>query len=61
MKVIKTKHQLVQTMIKQEWTHEGLATLLDLTTRQIRRYVAGDAPIPRTVELSINWLIQECK
>lgn len=61
MKTIKTKHQLVQVMIKQEWTHAGLATLLDITPRQIRRYVAGDAPIPRTVELSVNWLIRECK
>lgn len=59
MKEIKTKHQLVQVMIKRKWTHEKLAQLLDLTTRQIRRYVAGDAPIPRTVELSINLLLQK--
>lgn len=59
MKQLRTKHQLVQIMIKREWTHEDLAKLLDLTTRQIRRYVAGDAPIPRTVELSINLLIGE--
>lgn len=58
MIAIKTKHQLVQLMIKRKWTQEQLAGLLDLTTRQIRRYVAGDAPIPRAVELSINWLIQ---
>jgi transcriptional regulator with XRE-family HTH domain len=61
VKIIKTKHQLVQLMVKQKWTQERLAALLDLTTRQIRRYVSGDAPIPRTVELSINLLIQEGK
>ena len=59
MKTIKTKHQLVQIMIKRGWTHEALAKLLDITPRQIRRYVAGDAPIPRTVELSVNFLIGE--
>lgn len=59
MKQIRTKHQLVQFMIKYEWTQERLAKLLDITTRQVRRYVAGDAPIPRTVELSINFIIGE--
>lgn len=59
MRQIRTKHQLVQIMIKRQWTQEKLAKLLDLTTRQIRRYLTGEAPIPRTVELSINLLIQE--
>lgn len=59
MKPICTKHQLVQIMIKQRWTHERLAELLDITARQIRRYVSGDAPIPRTVEMSINFIL--CK
>lgn len=40
----------------QGWTHEQIAKKLDLTTRQIRRYVSGDAPIPHVVRLALHHL-----
>ncbi len=35
---------------------EEVARRLDVTRRQMRRYVSGETPIPRTVELSLAFL-----
>jgi hypothetical protein len=39
-------------------TQTGLAKMLELGDRTVRRYVAGDAPIPRVVELAVIYLLQ---
>ena len=37
-------------------TQDELAAILDLSERQIIRYEAGKAPIPRTVEMAMKQL-----
>ncbi len=37
------------------------AKALGLSSRQMRRYVAGKPPMPRTVELALQHLIRERK
>jgi hypothetical protein len=38
-------------------TQTELAATLDISARTMRRYVAGDAPIPRVVALAIELLL----
>lgn len=38
-------------------TQTGLARMLGLGDRTVRRYVAGDASIPRVVELAVDYLV----
>jgi hypothetical protein len=39
-------------------TIRGAADELGMTQRQLFRYLAGDAEIPRVVELAIRWVVQ---
>jgi hypothetical protein len=34
----------------------GAALALDMTERQLYRYLAGDAEVPRVVELALKWV-----
>jgi hypothetical protein len=34
----------------------GAAQALDMTERQLYRYLAGDAEVPRVVELALKWV-----
>lgn len=40
------------------WTQAGLATMLDMEQRQIRRYLSGDAKVPKVVWLAIQALTE---
>ncbi len=33
------------------------ARLIDISPRQMRRYIAGEACVPRTVEYALRWMI----
>ena len=35
----------------------GAAEALDMTERQLYRYLAGDAAVPRVVELALKWVV----
>jgi hypothetical protein len=42
-------------------TIRGAADELGMTQRQLFRYLAGEAEIPRVVELAIKWVVQTRK
>ena len=52
-----TSQQLQHAIIALELTQNALASALDISDRTMRRYIAGDAPIPRVVELAIQYLL----
>lgn len=52
-----TTQQLQRAIVDLNLTQSSLATALDISDRTMRRYVAGDAPIPRVVELAVNYLL----
>jgi len=39
-------------------TVQAAADELDMTNRQLYRYLSGDAEIPRVVELAVRWIVQ---
>jgi hypothetical protein len=53
-----TGEQMRAIFKRVSWTQKDAAALLDLSERNIRRYIAGHLPIPRVVELAINWLTE---
>jgi hypothetical protein len=52
-----TSQQLQRAIVDLSLTQSALATALDISDRTMRRYIAGDAPIPRVVELAIEYLL----
>jgi transcriptional regulator with XRE-family HTH domain len=52
-----TKEQLAAALLELGLTQTELAASLDISARTMRRYVAGDARIPRVVELAIELLL----
>lgn len=42
-------------------TVRGAADELGMNQRQFYRYLAGDAEVPRVVELAIKWVVQQRK
>ena len=38
-------------------SQRGAARMLDIDERTMRRYAAGEWPIPRTVQFSVNYLL----
>jgi DNA-binding XRE family transcriptional regulator len=51
-------HQQLEAAIAQLGdTQTSLARSLDISDRTMRRYLAGDAPIPRVVDLAIAHLL----
>lgn len=38
-------------------TQRGAAKELDINERTMRKYVAGDASIPRAIEYALRWII----
>jgi hypothetical protein len=53
-----TAKQLQKLLDSAGLSQRGAARDLDIDERTMRRYVAGDVPIPRTVEYAVRWLIQ---
>jgi len=44
------------TLYGHEW-QSNLARAIDYNPRQIRRYAAGDSPVPVVVEYAVMWLL----
>jgi hypothetical protein len=40
-------------------SQRGAAKELDISERNMRRYIAGDLPIPRVIEYALRWLISQ--
>lgn len=54
-----TAGQLKRALAKAGLSQRGAAKRLELNERTMRRYVAGDQPIPRVVEYAVYWLCRE--
>ena len=52
-----TQIELAAALRELSLTQSELAAALDISARTMRRYVAGDARIPRVVELAIELLL----
>jgi hypothetical protein len=51
-----TAGQLQKLLDRARISQRGAAKALDINERTMRKYVAGDAAIPRTVELAAKYL-----
>ena len=51
-----TALQLQRLLDRAGMSQRGAAKSLDINERTMRKYVSGDAPIPRTVELAAKYL-----
>ena len=40
-------------------SQRGAAKELDINERTMRKYVAGDSAVPRTVEYALRWLVHQ--
>lgn len=40
-------------------TQKAAAELLGMTDRQMRRYVSGENPVPRVVDLALRYVIEQ--
>jgi hypothetical protein len=54
-----TGKQLQKLLDSAELSQRGAARELAINERTMRKYVAGDSPIPRVVELAVRQLIHE--
>ncbi len=53
------RRQLLKDTLKDlSWTHARLAEELEMSERNIRRYVAGDLDIPMVVCLALRWIAE---
>jgi hypothetical protein len=53
-----TKSQLEKMLARAELNQTTGSAALGISPRQMRRYVAGDTPIPRAIELALLYLIE---
>lgn len=53
-----TAAQLQRLLDKAGLSQRGAAKALDINERTMRRYVAGDQPVPRVVEYAVLWLAE---
>jgi hypothetical protein len=51
-----TAAQLKRVLAKAALSQRGAAKLLEINERTMRRYIAGDMPIPRVVEYALLWI-----
>lgn len=51
-----TALQLQRLLDRAGISQRGAAKALEINERTMRKYVAGDAPIPKTVEYAIQWV-----
>lgn len=56
-----TANQLRKLLADGLISQRQAAVDLEIHERTIRRYVAGDAPIPRVVELAVKYLWEQSK
>lgn len=52
-----TGGQLQKLLDSAGLSQRGAARELQISERQMRRYIAGDAEVPRVVEYALRWLI----
>lgn len=54
-----TAAQLQKLLDQAGLSQRGAAKALEINERTMRRYVAGDQPIPRVVEYALRWLVHQ--
>lgn len=54
-----TGGQLQRLLDSAGLSQRGAARDLQISERQMRRYVAGDAEVPKVIEYALRWLIQQ--
>lgn len=54
-----TASQLKRLLAKAGLSQRGAALAIGINERHMRRYVAGEAEIPRTVEYALRWVIAQ--
>lgn len=52
-----TALQLQRMLDSAGLSQRGAAKEIGISERQMRRYVAGEAPVPKVVEYALRWLI----
>jgi plasmid maintenance system antidote protein VapI len=54
-----TALQLQRLLDRAGLSQRGAAKALEINERTMRKYVSGDSPIPKTVELALRWLASQ--
>lgn len=54
-----TAAQLKRALRDAGLSQRGAAKAIDINERHMRRYIAGEAEIPRTVEYALRWVISQ--
>ena len=54
-----TGGQLQKLLDRAGLSQRGAAKAIGISDRQIRRYVAGEAAVPKVVEYALRWLTRE--
>ena len=54
-----TPRQLQRFLAAAGLTQSGAARMVGLTPRHMRRYIAGDLPVPLTVEYALRWVASQ--
>lgn len=52
-----TGGQLQKLLDSAGLSQRGAAKDLEISERQMRRYIAGDAAVPKVIEYALRWLI----
>lgn len=52
-----TGGQLQKLLDSAGLSQRGAAKDLDISERQMRRYISGDAAVPKVIEYALRWLI----
>jgi DNA transposition AAA+ family ATPase len=51
--------QLQRFLDEAGMSQRGAARELDISERTMRRYIAGELPVPRVVEFALRWLASQ--
>jgi hypothetical protein len=54
-----TGGQLQKLLDSAGLSQRGAAKELEISDRQMRRYIAGDAEVPKVIEYALRWLIHK--
>lgn len=53
-----TAAQLTKLLVRAGLSQRGAAKAIGINERTMRKYIAGESPIPRTVEYALRWVVQ---
>jgi plasmid maintenance system antidote protein VapI len=56
-----TGNQLQKLLDTAGLSQRGAAKLIGIGERQMRRYIAGEAVVPKVVEYALRWVISQAK